>query len=279
MVSQEQFEELRGKIVNQEQFEELRLRLVAYESQQSASQTGMQQEVKKQVSEVSEGLKDLYTVANVAVGAVASRVQRIEEELTAQEERRNSRRGGEDVMHGQKSLLHYKNMKVPVLEKMEGWRSWTADVEDYTEETMPGIRADLETAKSCDEEVTDLDMSAGAWSHREMVWRFLKQYTAGEARKVVGSAPNRNGWEAWRKLHLQYEPQLVMREAVVMSAFTNMVSKRAKSPQESKTLLLELDERARRVEEVTGEPIDNRHRMSVVMGLIDAESMRHTTAH
>jgi len=279
MVSQQQFEELRGKIVNQEQFEKLRLRLVAYESQQSASQTGMQQEVKKQVEEVSEGLKDLYTVANVAVGAVASRVQRIEEELTAQEERRNSRRGGEDGMHGQKSLLHYKNMKVPVLDKMEGWRNWIADVEDYTEETMPGIRADLETAKKCDEEVTDLDMSAGAWSHREMVWRFLKQYTAGEARKVVGSAPNRNGWEAWRKLHLQYEPQLVMREAVVMSAFTNMVTRRAKSPQESKTLLLELDERARRVEDVTGEPIDNRHRMSVVMGLIDAESMKHTSAH
>ena len=196
MVSQEQFDELRARIVNQEQFEELRLKLVAYESQQSANQTGMQQEVTKQVGEVSEGLKDLYTVANVVVGAVASRVQRIEEELTAQEERRNSRRGGEDGMHGQKSLLHYKNMKVPVLEKMEGWRSWTADVEDYTEETMPGIRADLETAKSCDEEVTDLDMSAGAWSHREMVRRFLKQYTAGEAKKVVGSVPNRNGWEA-----------------------------------------------------------------------------------
>ena len=279
MVSQEQFEELRGKIVNQEQFEELRLRLVAYESQQSASQTGMQQEVKKQVSEVSEGLKDLYTVANVAVGAVASRVQRIEEELTAQEERRNNRRGGEDRMQGQKSLLHYKNMKVPVLEKMEGWRNWTADVEDYTEETMPGIRADLEAAKLCEEEVAEVDMAPDAWNCREMVWRFLKQYTAGEARKVVGSAPNRNGWEAWRKLHLQYEPQLVMREAVVMSAFTNMVSKRAKSPQESKTLLLELDERARRVEEVTGEAIDNRHRMSVVMGLIDAESMKHTSAH
>ena len=30
---------------------------------------------------------------------------------------------------------------------------------------------------------------------------------------------------------------------------------------------------------MTGEPIDNRHRMSVVMGLIEAESMRHTTAH
>ena len=61
---------------------------------------------------------------------------------------------------------------------------------------MPGIRADLETAKSCDEEVEVVDMAPDAWNCREMVWRFLKQYTAGEARKVVGSAPNRTGWEA-----------------------------------------------------------------------------------
>ena len=35
----------------------------------------------------------------------------------------------------------------------------------------------------------------------------------------------------------------------------------------------------RRVEEVTGEPIGNNHRMSVVMGLIDPESMKHTAAY
>ena len=155
-------------------------------------------------------------------------------------------------MQGQRSLLHYKNMTVPVLDKMDGWRSWTADVEDYTEETMPGIRADLDAAKNQEEEVAEVDMDPEAWSCREMIWRFLKKYTSGEARKVVCSAPNRNGWEAWRKLHLQYEPQLVMREAVVMAAFTNMVAKRAKNPSESKALLQELDERARRVEEVTG---------------------------
>ena len=98
-------------MVSQEQFEELRVRLVAYESQQAQSQTEMQQEVKNQVNEVSEGLKELYTVANIAVGAVATRVQRIEEELVAQ---RN--RGGGERMQGQRSLLHYKNMTVPVLD-------------------------------------------------------------------------------------------------------------------------------------------------------------------
>ena len=64
-----------------------------------------------------------------------------------------------------------------------------------------------------------------------------------------------------------------------MSHFTGMVNKRARTPAESKTLLLEMDARARRVEEVTGEPIGNNHRMSVVMGLIDPESMKHTAAY
>ena len=75
---------------------------------------------------------------------------------------------------------------------------------------------------------------------------------------------------------MQFEPALVMREAVVMAQFTNMVNKRAKTPSETKALLVELDERAKRVEEITGERIENRHMMSVVMGVLDSESMKHT---
>ena len=63
-----------------------------------------------------------------------------------------------------------------------------------------------------------------------------------------------------------------------MASFTNIVSRRAKTPQEAKALLLELDERAKRVEEATGEAIENRRRMSGVMGVLDSESMKHTAA-
>ena len=139
---------------------------------------------------------------------------------------------------------------------------------------MPGIREYLEKAKSEEEEVSEVDWDDAAWNQPEMIWRFLKRYTTGEAKKVVLNASQRNGWEAWRKLHLQFEPALVMREAVVMASFTNMVSRRAKTPQEAKALLLELDERAKRVEEVTGEAIENRHRMSVVIAVLDSESNR-----
>ena len=180
MVSQQQFDDVTVEFVNREQFEELRVRLVAYESQQIASQSEMQQEVKNQVGEVTEGLEALYTTAdlaigtaNLAIGAVAMRVNRIEEELIVQREegerRRTERSGGED--RGPKSLLHSKNMKVPVLDKPDGWRSWLADVEDYTEETMPGIGEHLECAKACGEKVSDIDMTDGAWEQRGTVWR------------------------------------------------------------------------------------------------------------
>ena len=231
-------------MVSLEQFEELRLKLVAYESQQAVGQAEMKAEVKDQVSEVTDGLKELYNTASVAVGLVASRVDTFATKISG---------GG-----GQKTLLHYKNMNLNVLEKMYRWRTWKADVEDYSEETMPGIRSYLDKAKSEEEEVSEADMDPVAWAQRDMIWRFLKRYSAGEARKVVTSASHRNGWEAWRKLRLQFEPALVMREAVVMASFTNMVSRRAKTPQAAKALLLELDERVKRVEEVTGEAIENR---------------------
>ena len=77
-------------------------------------------------------LKELYTTASAAVGKLDAPVEKLE-----------SKGGG----GSQKSLLHYKNMTVNVLEKMDQWRTWKTDVEDYTEETLPGIGGYLEKAK------------------------------------------------------------------------------------------------------------------------------------
>jgi len=132
-------------MVSLEQFAELRLRFVTYEAEQELGQAKIKAEVKDQVSEVTDGLKELYNTASVAVGTVASRVDQFEEKI----------RGG--AMQGYRSLLHYRNMSVGVLEKMDQWRTWKADVEDYTEETMPGIRSYLEKAKGEEEEISEVD--------------------------------------------------------------------------------------------------------------------------
>ena len=57
------------------------LRFVAYEAQLELGQTKMKAEVKDQVSEVTDGLKELYNTASVAVGTVASRVDQLEEKI------------------------------------------------------------------------------------------------------------------------------------------------------------------------------------------------------
>ena len=164
-------------MVSLDQFEELKLRFVAYEAQQELGQTKIKAEVKGQVNEVTVGLQELYNTASVAVGTVTSRADTLEEKI----------RGG--AMQGQRSLLHYKNRSVGVLEKMDQWRTWKADVEDYTEEAMPGIRSHLEKTKSEEEEISKVDFDPDAWEQREMLWRFLERYTTGDARKVVSSAP------------------------------------------------------------------------------------------
>ena len=111
-------------MVSKEEFEELRSKPATYEAQQKASQTQMKEEVREQVGEVAVGLKELYTQANAVVGKLDGRVEKLE-----------AKGGG-----GQKSLLHNKNRTINVLEKMDQWRSWKSDIEDYTEETLPGIR-------------------------------------------------------------------------------------------------------------------------------------------
>eukprot|EP00973_Karenia_brevis_P019792 2713926-Karenia_brevis.AAC.1 len=60
------------------------------------------------------------------------------------------------------------------------------------------------------------------------------------------------------------EPNLAVREAQVMAQFTGMIHKRAKNPQETKAIMMEMEERARRVEEVTKQAPDDRHTMSVL---------------
>ena len=61
-----------------------------------------------------------------------------------------------------------------------------------------------------------------------------------------------------------------------MNAYTGMISKRARSFMETKTMLNELAERAKQVEDITGEAIDPVHAMSVISGILDSETLKYT---
>ena len=116
------------------------------------------------------------------------------------------------------------------------------------------------------------------WNKRETLFRFLKKYTSkgSDARKMVQSTNEDNGWEAWQKINMQYEPAIVMKEAVAMAQFTGMVTKRAKNPAETRNMMVDFEEKARKVQEITGEAVNNTHAMSVLVGIVDAETLKYT---
>ena len=70
-----------------------------------------------------------------------------------------------------------------------------------------------------------------------------------------------------------------MRQAEARSQFTGMVNKRSKTPKETRTLLVELEGKAKRMEDITGEPIEDGHYKSVILGMIDMDTLRHTVEH
>ena len=86
--------------------------------------------------------------------------------------------------------------------------------------------------------------------------------------------------ESMEKLaHTHMEPHLAIKETQIMSNFTNMINKRARNPAETKVLLMELEERAKRVEEVTKQAPEDRHMMSVLASIIDLETLKYTAQY
>jgi len=251
-------------MVSQEEFDLLKSKLATYEEQQAKQAEEMREAVAREVTKVSTGLTDLYSKTAAAVSDLEAKIRKLEGSY-----------GGK----AGRTLLNLKNAQPDKLSKNDEWRQWKSDVEDYCEETFAGMKDILDRVRRADSAVDELWFNSDEdqwWQKGEMLWRFLKRYTSGESRKVVTGVREDNGWEAWRKLHLQFEPGLVMREAQVMSQYTNMVNKRAKNPQETRSLMVELEERAKRVEEISGEQIDSRHEMSVIVGILDPETLKHT---
>ena len=253
-----------------EQLEELRLKLVKYEDQQNQILVELRGQVASEVGSVTGGLKDLHERTRIAVEVLTQRVDQIEVGGAEQD-----KSGGKWT----KSLMSSKHMIPNKLKSQDEWKGWKADVEDYCEETFLGMKKWLDEIKTADEEVTEEMLPGDWWSRGAMLWRFLKKYTEGDGKKIIAGVRGDNGWEAWRKLHQEFEPAAVMREAMVLSQYTGMVAKRAKNPEETRTLMIELAERARRVEEVTGTEVDDKHAMSVIAGILDPETLRHTAQY
>ena len=229
-------------------------------------------EAARKFSEVEQRLSKLHGEAEGAVVELRTRVTVLEEKGRP-----------EGKGNGHRGYLPHKNTVPKTFgEKVEEWRQWREDVMDFFDEVNPGMKEFLEAVTAQEETVDELwiETQTSLYGKRVTadmvrVWRALKRMTAGETRKVITAVKVEDGFVAWQRLHQRYEPGLATCEGIVLAEFSAMVAKPARSPQETKMLITEMDRKMKAVDEV-GVEVSESHAKSVLIGLLDPETCKHT---
>ena len=86
-----------------------------------------------------------------------------------------------------------------------------------------------------------------------------------------------DGYRAWQKLRLRFEPGLAAKQGMIIAEFSGMVAKPAKSPQETVSLLTDMEKRMKMIVDITDAPISDIHAKSVLIGILDPMTRQHTT--
>ena len=140
------------------------------------------------------------------------------------------------------------------------------EVRDYFDAVKPGMRDILVRAEKEKDGTTvdinwakniDLDLGNEATN----MWRALKKMTddSTEARSVVTSVPGEDGYAAWAKLHRRFGMALSMKQGTMPASFSNLGTQRMKSPAETRSRVIQVDNMAKLTQEVTGMPVGDDH--------------------
>ena len=107
-----------------------------------------------------------------------------------------------------------------------GLRGTQDDLLDFLDCSNPGMRSFLKDVEAQTEELKDEWMhmmkdkyGAKVTEDSVQVWRALKSLTRGEARKVIMSVKNEDGFKAWQKLHMHFGPSLSAKQSMALADF------------------------------------------------------------
>ena len=142
-------------------------------------------------------------------------------------------------------------------------------MDDVSRCKQPITKEVLEEA--CSRNPTAVVQQLQKWKH---LYRALEKLTAGEAAKVISTVSDENGFEAWRQLHLRFEPELEAQKYVVLLELHSIPP--ATSIEETKAKLVELRCRIAKVEDILGEPIQEIQKRTALLWVIDPITKQHT---
>ena len=168
----------------------------------------------------------------------------------------------------------------------EEWRRWQEDVTEYFDTVRPGLKDVLKEAEKSKDAIDP------AWlvnmankspvctpDNSVHLFRALRTLTEAEARMVLQGVRDENGFEAWRQLNLRFGLSVAAKQGQAMCYVTSMVTKPAKTPAETRTLVVELERRVRMAEEITDRALDDGHTKSILCAILDPTTRAHTSSY
>lgn len=186
-----------------------------------------------------------------------------------------------------KGLLPTKDRVPKTFGKAEAdWKSWQEDVAAYFDTVHPGLGEVMKDASQQDDLIDRQWLTEMKKVYRDEtidlateLHRCLRALTEGEARLVVQGARGENGFEAWRALHQRYGLATAAKVGAALTDVTAIVYKPAKTPAETRLRIVELDRRIRIAEDLSGEPMDDKHMKSLLAIILDPLTRAHTTQY
>ena len=241
--------------------------------------TGVVEGARMEFGTLKAFLQNLHDKTATTFEEVRNRFNELQDEIAGG---KNADTQGSRSTGGMNGFLPAKALVPPVFKgEEEKWRAWQEDMADYLDGQRRGLKAVMKDAEKEPNPITDAWVNArgiDAMTHSINLYRALKALTLSEARMVVQGIKDECGFEAWRALHQRFGPSVAARQGRVMHDLSHMVSKPARTPAETRSLVTELERRIRVAEDVTGETLGDGHIKSILAAILDPVTRAHTSA-
>ena len=163
------------------------------------------------------------------------------------------------------------------------WNKWKQDVAKYFDESKEGIKNVMEQVANLKNPVTSEVLKEAAQNYPQVLssveqwkhlYRALEKLTDGEAAKIISTVKDENGFEAWRQLHLRFEPELEAQRNVVLTDLHNITP--AKNIDETRSKMVELKVRIAKAENILHMEVQEMQKMTALLQIIDPITRQHT---
>lgn len=166
-----------------------------------------------------------HTVAGIALAETTAKLEERRKDMRI-EAIRVADTGGSSRGHDRGYLPRKSLIPATFDNDLRAWRNWKEGVVDFLEFSNKGVNKVLKAAEVHEEEVDEkfrdqmeLEFGGRAAHDHEEVWRTLKYLTQGEARRVVLTVRDMDGFQAWRNLVMYFERGITAKLGLVLREF------------------------------------------------------------